>query len=69
MALAPCAVLPSQQRTGAGSAAITAVLEAAREMGGRENLVLGHVDYYPRFGFVPPPGSGCAPPSRCPTRR
>jgi putative acetyltransferase len=53
LALAPCAVLPRVQRRGAGSAAIRAALRAARAM--RENLVvvLGHPDYYPRFGFVP----------------
>ncbi len=34
LALAPCAVLPRVQRSGAGSAAIRAGLEAARAMGG-----------------------------------
>ncbi|MER0245925.1 N-acetyltransferase [Streptomyces sp. HSW2009] len=53
LALAPCAVLPSAQRTGAGSAAIRAALDAARALGEDLVLVLGHADYYPRFGFVP----------------
>ncbi|MEU3950167.1 N-acetyltransferase [Streptomyces sp. NPDC029526] len=53
LALAPCAVLPSAQRTGAGSAAIRAALDAARARGEHLVLVLGHADYYPRFGFVP----------------
>lgn len=53
LALAPCAVLPSHQRTGAGSAAIRAALEAARARGENLVVVLGHADYYPRFGFVP----------------
>ncbi|MGP3685797.1 GNAT family N-acetyltransferase [Streptomyces sp. IBSNAI002] len=53
LALAPCAVLPSAQRTGAGSAAINAALAAARTMGENLVLVLGHADYYPRFGFTP----------------
>ncbi|MGJ7905984.1 GNAT family N-acetyltransferase [Actinopolyspora sp. H202] len=53
LALAPCAVLPARQRRGVGSAAIRAVLEAARAMGENTVLVLGHADYYPRFGFVP----------------
>jgi predicted N-acetyltransferase YhbS len=53
LALAPCAVLPAAQRTGAGTAAIRAVLDAARNRA-RENLVvvLGHAGYYPRFGFT-----------------
>jgi predicted N-acetyltransferase YhbS len=53
LALAPCAVLPSAQRTGAGSAAIRAALEAARTKGEDLVVVLGHPDYYPRFGFTP----------------
>ncbi|WP_285732886.1 N-acetyltransferase [Nocardiopsis sp. ATB16-24] len=53
LALAPCAVVPSAQRTGAGSAAIRAALEAAAARGENLVLVLGHADYYPRFGFAP----------------
>jgi predicted N-acetyltransferase YhbS len=44
-------VSPGLQRTGAGSAAIRAGLAAAKEMGERFVTVLGHPDYYPRFGF------------------
>ncbi len=51
LCLAPCSVLPELQRTGAGSAAIRAALEAARALGERSVVVLGHPDYYPRFGF------------------
>ncbi|MFD5553549.1 GNAT family N-acetyltransferase [Streptomyces sp. NPDC127068] len=53
LALAPCAVRPSAQRTGAGSAAVRAALDAARTMGENLVLVLGHAEYYPRFGFTP----------------
>jgi putative acetyltransferase len=53
LALAPCAVLPRVQRTGAGSAAIRACLDAARTKGENLVLVLGHPEYYPRFGFIP----------------
>ncbi|MFD3686689.1 GNAT family N-acetyltransferase [Nocardiopsis sp. NPDC058631] len=52
LCLAPCAVLPEHQRTGAGSAAVRAALEAARYQGERFVIVLGHPAYYPRFGFV-----------------
>ncbi|GAA0457137.1 N-acetyltransferase [Streptomyces sp. NPDC046215] len=51
LCLAPVAVLPDHQRSGLGSAAVRAVLEAARGMGERFVVVLGHPDYYPRFGF------------------
>ncbi|CAM5486906.1 N-acetyltransferase [Streptomyces xanthochromogenes] len=52
LALAPVAVTPAHQRTGAGSAAVRAALRAARELGEDLVLVLGHPDYYPRFGFA-----------------
>ena len=52
LCLGPCAVRPSQQSSrGAGSAAIRAALQAAIEVGERYVVVLGHSDYYPRFGF------------------
>ncbi|MFE6051565.1 GNAT family N-acetyltransferase [Kitasatospora sp. NPDC056446] len=51
LCLAPCAVLPEYQRTGAGSAAVRAALAAAKDLGERYVVVLGHPDYYPRFGF------------------
>lgn len=52
LCLAPCAVLPQYQRTGAGSAAIRAVLGAAKQRGEHFVTVLGHPEYYPRFGFT-----------------
>jgi putative acetyltransferase len=52
LALAPCAVLPRLQKSGAGSTAIRAGLEAARAKGEKLVLVLGHAEYYPRFGFT-----------------
>jgi putative acetyltransferase len=52
LCLAPCAVRPDRQRTGAGSAAIRAALAAAREIGEHHVVVLGHPAYYPRFGFT-----------------
>lgn len=52
LCLAPCAVRPERQRTGAGSAAVRAALAAARSLGERHVVVLGHPAYYPRFGFT-----------------
>lgn len=51
LCLAPCAVLPAHQRTGAGSAVIRGALQAAQEQGEAFVVVLGHPAYYPRFGF------------------
>ncbi|WP_067472469.1 GNAT family N-acetyltransferase [Actinomadura hibisca] len=52
LALAPVSVLPEHQRTGVGGAVIEAALQAARERGEALVTVLGHPEYYPRFGFV-----------------
>jgi len=53
LALAPCSVAPEHQRTGVGTAVIRQLLDAARDRGEASVIVLGHADYYPRFGFVP----------------
>lgn len=53
LALAPVAVLPEQQRRGAGGAVIRSLLATARARGELVVVVLGHPKYYPRFGFVP----------------
>jgi putative acetyltransferase len=50
-ALAPLAVRPDLQRTGLGSALVRAGLESARDFGAHGVIVLGHPEYYPRFGF------------------
>lgn len=60
-ALAPVAVAPAYQRTGAGQAVVRAVLDAARLRGERLVLVLGHPEYYPRFGFVRASAYGIRP--------
>ena len=66
LALAPCAVRPEHQRTGAGSAAVRAALEAARALGENTVVVLGHADYYPRFGFTPASRFGIRAPFEAP---
>lgn len=53
LALAPVSVLPNYQRKGIGSALIRTGLQFARELGFPSVIVLGHEDYYPRFGFTP----------------
>ncbi|MFE3152074.1 bifunctional class I SAM-dependent methyltransferase/N-acetyltransferase [Streptomyces sp. NPDC059218] len=61
LALAPVATVPAHQRRGAGQAAVWAVLDAARLSGESLVLVLGHPEYYPRFGFVPASRYGIRP--------
>jgi putative acetyltransferase len=51
LALAPLAVLPEFQRQGVGSALTRFALDACRHAGHRIVVVLGHPEYYPRFGF------------------
>ena len=53
VALAPMAVLPAYQRKGIGSQLVRSGLEECRRLGHEVVVVLGHPDYYPRFGFVP----------------
>ncbi len=58
MALGPMAVAPERQRAGVGSALARAGLDACRALGHDVVFVLGHPEYYPRFGFVPAPPRG-----------
>lgn len=53
MGLAPMAVTPERQRQGVGSALVRAGLERCRQLGCGAVVVLGHPEYYPRFGFRP----------------
>jgi putative acetyltransferase len=59
--LAPMAVVPARQRQGIGSALLHEGLKRCRRLGFGAVIVLGHTDYYPRFGFTPAShfGLGC----------
>ena len=50
-ALAPMAVRPPWQRRGVGSALVWSGLALCQVRGIEIVLVVGHPDYYPRFGF------------------
>ncbi len=52
MGLAPMAVTPERQRQGIGTALVPAGLDACRRLGTAGVVVLGHPEYYPKFGFV-----------------
>jgi putative acetyltransferase len=51
MLLGPLAVLPERQRQGIGSALTRRGLEILRERGCSFVVLVGHPEYYPRFGF------------------
>jgi len=53
VALAPMAVLPQFQRQGIGSELVQRGLDICRERGQQAVIVLGHPEFYPRFGFSP----------------
>ncbi|MFG4001634.1 GNAT family N-acetyltransferase [Flavobacterium aquidurense] len=51
LALAPVSVLPEFQRKGIGSKLIVHAHKVAKELGYKSVVVLGHQDYYPKFGY------------------
>jgi putative acetyltransferase len=51
VALAPVAVLPGRQKQGIGAQLILEGLTVLRDRGERIVIVLGHPEYYTRFGF------------------
>lgn len=53
LSLAPMAVLPDFQNQGIGSKLVREGLKNCHQLGYEIVIVIGHPDYYPRFGFVP----------------
>ncbi|MDX2165599.1 MAG: N-acetyltransferase [Deltaproteobacteria bacterium] len=53
LGLAPMAVRPDRQRAGIGTRLAEAGLAACAARGVAALVVLGHPEYYPRFGFIP----------------
>lgn len=53
LGLAPVAVLPDYQRQGIGTRLIREGLKQCARSGFGAVVVLGHPDFYPRFGFIP----------------
>ena len=53
LTLAPIAVLPECQKQGIGSLLIKEGLAACNRLGWNIIIVVGHPEYYPRFGFTP----------------
>lgn len=51
LALAPVAVLPDYQGKGIGGKLIKTAHDIAKELGFGSVVLLGHEDYYPKFGY------------------
>lgn len=54
-ALGPVSVKPDLQRQGIGSRLIEQGLDQLRNMGAAGCILVGSLDYYQRFGFMPAP--------------
>ncbi len=51
LALSPMSVIPELQNLGIGSELVKKALKKAKELGFDSIIVIGHKDFYPRFGF------------------
>ena len=51
LALAPVSVLPNYQNRGVGQSLIQKSLEVAEKLNFDSVIVMGHSEYYPKFGF------------------
>jgi putative acetyltransferase len=58
LTLAPMAVLPEFQNQGIGHLLVNRGLEISRGLGYYIVVLVGHPDYYPRFGFTPARAKG-----------
>ncbi len=56
--LGPVSVLPDLQREGIGKALINTGLERLKAIGARGCVLVGHPEYYIKFGFRNTPGLG-----------
>lgn len=53
LSLGPIAVIPEYQKQGIGGQLIEAGHRAAHELNYKSVVLLGHPEYYPRFGYLP----------------
>jgi len=52
LSLGPMAVIPEYQKKGIGGKLIIEGLKRAKDFGFRSVIVVGHPEYYPKFGFT-----------------
>ena len=53
LVLGPVSVLPEFQKQGIGSQLMRAGHQKAKELGFQSVILIGHQEYYPRFGYKP----------------
>lgn len=66
LALAPVSVLPGYQREGVGTRLMHEALKKAKVLGYKSVIVMGHPEYYPKFGFKKASLWGINPPFEVP---
>jgi predicted N-acetyltransferase YhbS len=66
LALAPLSISPEFQKMGIGGRLIEEGLRTAREIGYTSAIVIGHPEYYSRFGFIPARKWGISAPFEVP---
>jgi putative acetyltransferase len=66
LALAPMAVLPNYQNKGIGSQLVREGLAQANKLNYESVVVLGHANFYPKFGFTKASLKGIKPPFEVP---
>jgi len=66
ISLAPMAVLPEHQNKGIGSQLVREGMRKCRELGHGAIVLVGHANYYPRFGFSPAKAKGLKLPFEAP---
>ncbi len=62
LALAPMAVKPEYQNQKIGSQLVKEALNRSKSLGFESVVVLGHKEFYPRFGFIPASKKSIRPP-------
>ncbi len=60
--IGPVGVFPERQRQGIGAALMWRAIDEANELQLPAVCLVGHADYYPRFGFEPARALGLEPP-------
>jgi putative acetyltransferase len=66
LSLSPMSVMPEFQGMGIGTQLVEEGLKKAKELGFKAVIVLGHKDFYPRFGFRPASQWKISPPFNVP---
>lgn len=66
LSVAPLSVLPEFQRRGIGGRLIIAAHDEARRLGYHGIVLIGHQEYYPRFGYVKASAFGISFPFEAP---